>query len=305
MKNWRKALILVLGGYFVVMLITGLAIELVLSGFETEGLLASAEERVPVSISMGDGDFDLLQWFLFRPAVSIADVTIGNPEGFTSPSLLEAREVSAHFGLLSLFGDKIEVGAFTLHEPQLTIEKNRAGRTNLEALFAALSKSASANEEAEASDSENGLGLSVDSFLLESGTVRYLEPGKSESSLTLHNIYVSVEDFSVDETCRLTFEAGLFNSDSSRFGFSGRAGPFGARSTPAQGDLSVELAPAEIPDEIRLKYWGHLLGDPGTGSRQTFATGATDAARSSGHHYGPILKILLAHRNLADRTNEN
>ena len=46
MRNWRKALILVFGGYFVVMLITGLAIELVLSGFETEGLLASAEERV-------------------------------------------------------------------------------------------------------------------------------------------------------------------------------------------------------------------------------------------------------------------
>lgn len=60
MRNWRKALILVFGGYFVVMLITGLAIELVLSGFETEGLLASAEERVPVSISMGDGDFDLI-----------------------------------------------------------------------------------------------------------------------------------------------------------------------------------------------------------------------------------------------------
>ncbi len=271
MKNWRKTLILVLGGYLVVMLLTGLAIELVLSGFETESLLASAEERVPVSISMGDGDFDLLQWFLFRPSVSIADVTIGNPEGFTSPSLLEAREVSAHFGLLSLFGDKVEVGAFTLYEPRLTIEQNRAGRTNLEALFAALSEGGPATPEAEPSVNENGLGLSVDSFLLESGTVRYLEPGKSEPSLTLHNIHVSVEDFSVDETCRVTFEAGLFDSDSSRFGFSGRAGPFGAQSTPAEGDLSVELAPAEIPDDIRLKYWAHSLGDPGSSSRVTLA----------------------------------
>ena len=272
MKNWRKTLIVALGGYFVAALVTGLAIELVLSGVKTESLLKSVEERVPVPISMGDGDFDLLQWFFFRPTVSIADVTIGNPAGFTSPSLLEAREVSARFALLSLLGDEIKVGAFTLYEPQLTIERNRAGRTNLETLFAALSESAPVTKQADApGDDEKGLGLSIDSFLLESGTVRYLEPGKSEPSLTLHDIHVSVKDFSDDETCRLTFSTGLFSSDSSRLRFSGRGGPFGAGSAPAQGDLSVELAPAEIPDDIRLKYWGHSLADPGSSSRVTLA----------------------------------
>ena len=114
MKNWRKTLIVALGGYFVAALVTGLAIELVLSGVKTESLLKSVEERVPVPISMGDGDFDLLQWFFFRPTVSIADVTIGNPAGFTSPSLLEAREVSARFALLSLLGDEIKVGRTNL-----------------------------------------------------------------------------------------------------------------------------------------------------------------------------------------------
>ena len=55
-------------------------------------------------------------------------------------------------------------------------------------------------------------------------------------------------------------------------GFSGRGGPFESQSVPAQGELAVEIAPSEIPEELRDEYFGELLRDPPGGSLVAFET---------------------------------
>ena len=263
MKSLSKIVIWLVGAYLALMLGTGLVAKLLLSGSQIDNLVASAQSRVPVELSVGQGGFDLFQWMLLRPAVTVSDASIGNPEGFSSAALIEAEEVSLQISLLSLFQDQIDVSAFALREPHLTIERNRAGRTNLAAFFETLSQSRQSSEEAEASEGSSGKGLAVDRFLLESGTVEFFESGKTEPSLSVHDIDLVLEDFSADDTCKLSLGAGLFESASSRLEFAGRVGPLRADSVPAEGDLSVELAPADVPEDLRSQYAGNVLGDPG------------------------------------------
>jgi uncharacterized protein involved in outer membrane biogenesis len=230
-------------------------------------LLSSVESRLPVPVSAGEGDFGLAQWFLLRPAITVERLSIGNPEGFSPQSLLQAREVSAQIALLSLFQDRLEILRFTLHEPVLTIERDRKGSTNLAALFVRMSKDEATSREA----GSKGGDLSIDSLAVESGTVRYQGPGKAgdEEGLTIRDIDLALADFAADKTCHMTVEARLFEGRSSRLDFEGRAGPFGKESLPARGDLSFELAPAEIPPSLRAEYFGDLLREPGDGSRMS------------------------------------
>ena len=76
------------------MLVSGLAVKVLLSGPRIKTLTTSLENRLPVPVSAGEGDFSLAQWFLPRPAITVERLSIGNPEGFSLQSLLQAREVS-------------------------------------------------------------------------------------------------------------------------------------------------------------------------------------------------------------------
>ncbi len=126
--------------YVLIMLLSGLAIQMMVSG-SADTIREQLESRVPIPVSFGDGDFDLAQWFLFQPAIALRDVTIGNPEGFSDNNLLEANEVSTQVALFSLFGDRIEIRSITLGKPVLRVERNRQGKTNLEAAAALIAVS--------------------------------------------------------------------------------------------------------------------------------------------------------------------
>ena len=144
MKTLVKIVVGVVAAYLVMMLVSGLAIQMMVSG-SAETIREQLEARVPIPVSFGDGSFSLAQWFLFQPAISLRDISIGNPQGFSSNNLLVAREVSTQVAFFSLFGDRIEIRSITLGGPVLRVERNREGTTNLEAA-AALIASPAADE---------------------------------------------------------------------------------------------------------------------------------------------------------------
>lgn len=272
MKKLAKVVAGLAGAYLALMLISGLALKVLLSGSRVQTLLSSFQSRVPVPVSVGGGEFDLAQWFLFRPSIALQDLSIGNPPGFSPHPMLEARKVSAQIALLSLLRDPIDIRSFTLHQPDLRIERGKNGRANLEVLFAALSGPEESPDASERTGEPAGPSLSIRRFSIESGAVRFIEPGKDTPSLSLRDIDLALEDFSRDKTCRMALAARLFEGPSSRLEFKGRAGPAREESLPAQGEFLVELAPAEMPPTLRAEYFGDFLRDPGDGSRVALRT---------------------------------
>jgi hypothetical protein len=269
MKPVLKIVVAVIGGAFALMLITGLVAKMMLSESRIQSVLASLESRVPVPVTARGGDFDLAQWFLFRPAIGIDQLSVGNPRGYSETPMLTAEKVYAQVALLSLFSGRTEVRSIRLATPVLTVERGRGGRTNLETVLEAVSQGGAGKESGEPAGDGAVSELSIDSFHIQNGVIRYVEGGSSQTPLTLREISLALTDFSTDSSCRFNLAAALFKSGSSRLGFDGRGGPFKAESIPAEGELSFELAPAEMPADLRERIFGQLLRDPGGSSRAT------------------------------------
>ena len=176
--------------------------------------------------------------------------------------------------LFSLFGDRLEIRSITLGGPVLRVERNSQGTTNLEAAAALIASSASQGELAPAADDSESRGLSIDGFYLDQGEVWYADSAKDDGNPTLFvgDIDLRLLDFSTDGTSRLTLQASFYGGSRSEVRFSGRGGPFESQSVPAQGELAVEIAPSEIPEELREEYFGELLRDPPAGSLVAFET---------------------------------
>ena len=275
MKPLVKLVVGLAAAYLVIMLVSGLAIQMMVSG-SADTIREQLESRVPIPVSFGDGDFDLAQWFLFQPAITLHDVSIGNPDGFSKSNLLDASEVSTQVALLSLFGDRIEIRSVTLGHPVLHVERNRQGKTNLEVAAALIANSATqgAAPASEGAEGSEGKALAIEGFYLDQGEVRYADAAKDSGNPTLFvgDIDLRLLDFSTDATCKLTLQASFYGGSRSEVRFSGRGGPFKPQSLPAQGELAIEIAPSEIPADLREEYLGELLRDPPGGSLVAFET---------------------------------
>lgn len=266
MKRILKAVLWTVCVYAGMMLASGLAIKTMLSGSRIQQLFSTLNQRVPVTISAQGGTFDLKQWFLFRPVVTLEGLSVANPLGFSTQPLLTAKQVGAQVALLSFFKKEFEIVRVSLTAPEVNIESDARGNTNMGLLLAGLAKGGGAKTAGSA-----GGGVAIRSLSITSGTVRYAAQAAG-TALTIRDIELKLADFSADSTCQLTLRAALFGGRSSRVDFEGRLGPFGATSVPTQGNLSVSLAPAEFPPAFRKTYFGDVLSDPGSGSKASFRT---------------------------------
>ncbi len=242
------------------MLATGLAGKFLFSGSGVKALTETLQSQLGAPVSAGGGSFDLAEWFRFRPSVALQKVSIGNPPGFSNQPLLTAQEVSAQVGLFSLFSSRPEVKSFTLRAPNLRVEQDRKGRSNLEVLMSSFGGSGASK-----GGSGSGGGVSVDSLTIRGGTVHY-------AALTLNDVNISLADFANDKSCKMSVAARLFGGQASKVEFNGRAGPSKPESLPANGRLVVQLAPAEMPAALREEFFGDMLRAPDASSRADFDT---------------------------------
>ncbi len=261
MKRLLQVLLGVVVGFAALMLVSGLAIRAMLSGSASEAVLGALESRLKTPVSIEGGDFDLARWFRFTPAITLYGFTVGNPPGFSSGNLLEADEVAAEVGLFSLFSDRIDIHSVVLRRPRFTLETNADGHSNLSALFPPAAK-----EGSEPQQEGSSTGFEIDGLYLEDGTVRYIQAPGAEP-ISLEGIGLELTDFAPDSSCRFSLVGRLFGGEHCPLRFDGNAGPFGATSLPAKGNLALEISPIEIPEALRQKYFGTVLADPGDDSR--------------------------------------
>jgi hypothetical protein len=247
--------------FALLMVLSGLAIRIVLSGSGRDAVLSVIESRLNAPVSIEGGDFDLAQWFRFTPAITLRGFLIGNPQGFSSGNMIEADEVSAQVALLPMFSDRVEIHSVILRRPQFHLETDAQGRSNLSALFPA-----SPAGESEPAEDVAPTQLAIHSLTVEDGALRYVESGGAEP-LSVEGIHLLLSDFSADTSCRFELTGRLFGAENCPIRFAGNAGPFSETAIPCAGDMEWELAPAEVPAAIRQKYFGDVMAEPGGDSR--------------------------------------
>ena len=267
-----KRLLIVLASLFVLILIAGLVVGYWVAGSSKDWLAASLSENLGVPVTVGAANFDLKQWFLLRPAIALEDITIGNPPGFHSRHLLEAKKLSAQIALMPLLHKNIEVNSIDIDHPLINSEVNAQGISNFEALLKKEKGPSSPAAPASSGSANAGGGLVVSEFSVTSGEITLLESAIAAGKIEMSGIDLRVRDFSRDRPCQIEFSAKLFGGSESRVRLNGQAGPFAADSLPLNGTLSLAIAPAEIPLALRRAQFGNLLVAPGKNAKATLET---------------------------------
>ncbi len=120
--------------------------DLVKSAIETYG-----SEATQTTVRVGS-----VQIGLQDGSGTIRGLTVGNPQGFTSPQLFSLGEIATQIDLDSLSGDLVVIEHITVRAPEIFFELNQAGKSNLEALKQNLSSGGSGSSASSASQSGVG-----------------------------------------------------------------------------------------------------------------------------------------------------
>jgi uncharacterized protein involved in outer membrane biogenesis len=251
MKSWMKWLLILVVIAVGVMAGVGLLLRSLVSGSAKDKLIASLSERMGAPLTVGSANFDLSEWFHLRPAVALEDVGVGNPPGFLAKHLFEAKKISAQVSLGALMHKAIEVHSLRIEQPQIVVETNAHGRTNVGELLSKVSASSSSSGE--------GTKLSVDDFAISNGSLAV----SGAQSINIQAIDIHLSNFSSDSRCKLEASAKLFGGGASSFKVDGQAGPFAVGSMPLEGTLALTVALAAIPEPMRREQFGKLLASPG------------------------------------------
>jgi uncharacterized protein involved in outer membrane biogenesis len=262
MKIAIKIALGLVGLYLVLMLGSGLAIRALLSTSLGDRIRESAQQSLPAEVSLSGGSLDLGQWMLFRPALALNDLRVGNPNGWGDGPLPSADRVFARAGLFDLLQGQTRVSAIEIDAPILHVEANESDQTNIDALLKAIETPNAPEPAADAAEPTNE--LSIASLRIRDGRVVYSSPAEPDFVATGLNL--EARNISREEAFDFSAQLGLFEEKAIEIAFDGVVGPMVRGSLPAKGTLSVDGALGRIPADFRQKTLGAFLEDPGANS---------------------------------------
>ncbi len=285
MKRWLLRALYLCGALVALLSIAGLIARSMITGSSKDSVVAALSRRLGVAVSVGEVQFDLASIFQLKPAISLNDIAIGNPPGYRAKSLLTAKRISAQIALAPLFSRRIEMQSILIDTPQIVVESDAHGGTNIEAFLKKLSSPAplpsgsqpAAGSSPAASPQSGGQGadsgatpaLGIDDFRVSGGEVLIAAADSGAPPLRIGAINLRVQDLSAGSNCRLDLSAKLFGGPDSGFHLEGHAGPFVSQVLPLDAKLTLTIVPHEIPERIRREQFGVLLGAPGDKAKAT------------------------------------
>lgn len=135
-----------------------------------------------------DGDISVS--LLPSPEASVSGIRLSNMDGGTEDTMVALESVDAEIALWPLLSGEIKVESVTLVGPQIVLERTADGQANW--VF-------EPNEVAAASEPADGgddLDLSLDKFLIENGSIRYIEAGTQVAALVDLNAEMTAQSLS-------------------------------------------------------------------------------------------------------------
>lgn len=267
MPRWAKFAGIAAGVLLLIALLIGMLVQRAISGSARDEMVAQASQKLGVALKIGQLAVDWGALFRLRPAASVTGLTVGNPPGFTAPHLLTADRVSVQLALKPVFSGQIEVLSAEIESPQVTLERNTAGETNLETVLKKLSSQPS---------QEPGYEFRMNRLAIRNASLVI------NGQRNLDQLNLQLTDLAPKSACKAELAARLFGGANSKIEFQGTLGPLASASLPADGALKLQLAPAEVPAQLRQRLLGELLAAPGSGSRTVLVV------KAKGDAYGEI-----------------
>jgi AsmA protein len=227
------------GGAGVVLLVVALLLIPIFVDLQTYKPMI--EERVSAATGRpfalgGDLKLSLFPW----AGLSLSDLRLGNPPGFTEKDLLTVEGFDVRVKLLPLLFRDIQVQRFVLKGPRLVLERLKNGRGNWEGLGAvdrgaAPAKAGEMPAVAPGGDRLPITSLMVGEFAVSGGSLVWIDQaGPERREITDFNLDLS--DLSLDKPIGVVLSALL---DGKPLSLEGRVGPVGPM--PGKGAVPFDL----------------------------------------------------------------
>lgn len=268
MNKSLKYALAALGFVLALLLGFGMYVSHLLSGENLTKLVNEMSARLPVKLEVGAASFDFGEWLKLQPAVKIENFRVLNPPGFQSPTVMAGKSLRVKVALKPLLDRRLEIQEVELIEPAIDIERDKAGRTNLQAIQEAAAAKA-AKQKASPSGGEAAGTVTVQSLVLSDGIVRFRDQaGKGLGTGTmLSRINLKATDLDLSKASSLELSGNLLGLAKSTIEFRGQGGPYKAEGIPVKGRLEIRLSPGEATPEIKKMMYSSWLREPGEASR--------------------------------------
>jgi AsmA protein len=188
----------------------------------------------------GDLKLSLFPW----AGLAFSDLRLGNPPGFREKDLLAIKSFDARVKMMPLLSKDIQVDRFVVEGLKVSLEKNKEGKGNWEAVGKPSSKPApSAPKEAKKKEPEKGgfgglpiKNLVVGEMAVRNGSLLYTDAATGTRK-EIKDLVLELKDVSFDRPVQLLLTANL---DGSPVQLEGKVGPLGREV--GKGAIPLDIA---------------------------------------------------------------
>ncbi|MGH7067711.1 MAG: AsmA family protein [Acetobacteraceae bacterium] len=185
------------------------------------------------------------------PVISASDVTLANPPGFSRPEMANVSRLDAQVALLPLLSGRIEILSLSLVRPEIAVEINREGKSNL--AVTAASKPAGPFGPAGRTERAQGKGrpvaIGIGQFTITNGKLSWQDDRSGRHGVLLLRS-LSATSEAEGTRVRVSAEGNYAGLD---FNLKGTSGAFARLITPGAGPAwPIELAIASGPAMVKL-----------------------------------------------------
>jgi AsmA protein len=201
----------------------------------------------------GEIKLSLFPWV----GVSLAEVKLGNPPGFTAKNMLTVKSFEFRVKLLPLLAKDIQVKKMLLDEARLSLEKLKDGRENWEGIGQSDHKTVAQKKKQSSKESATGLpikSLAIGEISITNGVLAWEDHGTGVKK-EISAINLRVRDVSLDKPVHLVFSADV---DGQPVSLKGKVGPLG--NAPGKGIISLDFV-LEAMNHLKVNLNGKVV-DP-------------------------------------------
>ena len=230
----------VLGAIVLLLLGGALAVKSILSGTGKDKIVAALSNQLGVKLKVGSIDADLPKVLSMTPALSLGGIELSNPPGFSAAPMVIAERIDARVELSSIFSGAPRIIALDVLKPVVSIEKNAAGQTNLQAFLDGMNRKAAPATQVAGPKAESS-SVAIEDLLIAGGAIKTAgQPLGSWGEINL-----KLNGFGTGRPLKAVGSAVNTGGHQARLEFLGDMGPFAGPAMPVDGRLRVSAAPLE------------------------------------------------------------
>jgi uncharacterized protein involved in outer membrane biogenesis len=179
--------------------------------------------------------------------VRLSNFALVDDPAFSQENFLQAADLQVNVEFLPLFWKELRVTRLILHQPAITIIRDKQGRFNFASLGAAAKEQSPALEQkdtAEHSSSSTATPFPLVASLMDlsAGTVRYIDR-QDQTDFQVSQVDLTIEDLSFDQPFVLNLTTAVL-AERQNFSMQSRIGPLGPtldfKNLPIEGTLKID-----------------------------------------------------------------